>query len=78
MKNVKSDRDSFVGRLLAETLEAQGASLPDGSCLDAETLAAWADETSGRFAMRMFPGGHFFIDSARAAVLDVIAATLLG
>jgi len=47
VKNVKTDRDSFVGRLLAETLEAQGASVPDGSCLDAETLAAWVDDTLG-------------------------------
>ena len=43
MKNVK--RDAFVDRLLAETLEAQDASVSDGSCLDAGTLAAWADDT---------------------------------
>jgi hypothetical protein len=47
VKNVNSDRDSFVGRLLAETLEVQGAPVPDGSCLDAGTLAAWADDTLG-------------------------------
>jgi hypothetical protein len=47
VKNVNSDRDSFVDRLLAETLEAQGASVPDGSCVDAGTLAAWADDTLG-------------------------------
>jgi hypothetical protein len=45
VKNVESDRDSFVGRMLAETLEAQGASVPDDSCLDAGTVAAWADDT---------------------------------
>ena len=47
MKNIKSDRDSFGSHLLAETLEAHGASVPEGSCLDAETLAAWADDTIG-------------------------------
>ena len=40
MKNVESDRDSFLGRLLAETLEAHGAPVTEESCLDAETLAA--------------------------------------
>jgi hypothetical protein len=48
VKNVESDRDSFIGRLLAETLEAHGAPVGEGSCLDAETLAAWADDTLGR------------------------------
>ena len=47
MKNVESDRDSFIGRLLAETLEAHGAPVTEESCLDAETLAAWADDTLG-------------------------------
>jgi hypothetical protein len=47
VKNVESDRDSFIGRLLAETLEAHGAPVGKGSCLDAETLAAWADDTLG-------------------------------
>jgi hypothetical protein len=45
VKNVESDRDSFIGRLLAETLEAHGAPVTEESCLDAETLAAWADDT---------------------------------
>jgi hypothetical protein len=43
VKNVK--RDAFVDRLLAETLEAHVAPAPEGSCLDAETFAAWADDT---------------------------------
>jgi hypothetical protein len=44
VKNVKSDSDSSVGRLLAETLDAHAASVPEGACLDAGTLAAWADD----------------------------------
>jgi hypothetical protein len=43
---VKKDKsDAFVDRLLAETLEAHAAPAPEGSCLDAETFAAWADDT---------------------------------
>jgi hypothetical protein len=45
VKNVESDRGSFAGRLLAEALEAHAPAMPDGPCLDAETLAAWADGT---------------------------------
>jgi surfactin synthase thioesterase subunit len=34
-----------------------------------DELDRWSTETSGSFAVRMFEGGHFFIDSARSAVL---------
>ena len=47
MKNLESDRDQSIERLLRDTLEAPGASSPPGPCLDAETAAAWADETLG-------------------------------
>jgi hypothetical protein len=42
--NDKDDRDAAVDRLLAGTLAAEGAE-PAGACLDADTLAAWADNT---------------------------------
>jgi hypothetical protein len=45
VKNVETERDSFAGRLLVEALEAHAPAMPEGPCLDAETLAAWADET---------------------------------
>lgn len=35
-------------RLLRETLESRVLSGPPGECLDAETVAAWADDTLGR------------------------------
>jgi medium-chain acyl-[acyl-carrier-protein] hydrolase len=35
-------------------------------------LEAWAKETSSRFVLHLLPGGHFFIDSARAALLALI------
>jgi Putative zinc-finger len=39
---MKSDPDAAIDRLLPATLAARDAA-PDGGCLDAETLAAWAD-----------------------------------
>jgi hypothetical protein len=42
-KDVKNDRDSSMGRLLAKTLAARAEAVSQGACLDAETLAAWAD-----------------------------------
>jgi surfactin synthase thioesterase subunit len=41
-----------------------------------EELAAWRDQTSCTFRLKMFPGDHFFIDSARVALLQVITEHL--
>jgi hypothetical protein len=63
LKNVKNgandrdDRDSSFGRLLARSLSARGASAEEAArgataekdvCLDADTLAAWADDRLSR------------------------------
>jgi medium-chain acyl-[acyl-carrier-protein] hydrolase len=40
-----------------------------------EELAAWRDRTRA-FNLRMFPGGHFFIDSSRESVLKCVTAEL--
>ncbi|HEX4460901.1 MAG TPA: alpha/beta fold hydrolase [Polyangia bacterium] len=48
----------------------------DDRAITPERLAAWASETTAPFALRLFAGGHFFVESARPAVLDFIAATL--
>jgi medium-chain acyl-[acyl-carrier-protein] hydrolase len=37
---------------------------------------AWRELTTGPFRHRSFPGGHFFIDSARAAVLRALGDDL--
>lgn len=37
--------------------------------VDHAGLAAWAELTRGEFALSTFPGGHFFIHSARAELL---------
>jgi surfactin synthase thioesterase subunit len=39
-------------------------------------LEAWREETSGPFQLRIFPGGHFFLNTGRAAVLAEVAAIL--
>jgi medium-chain acyl-[acyl-carrier-protein] hydrolase len=41
-----------------------------------EELAAWRDQTSGAFRLRMFPGDHFFIESARETLLAAVAEDL--
>jgi photosynthesis system II assembly factor YCF48-like protein len=41
--NTERDRDRSVERLLGQTLRAGASSEASGACLDAETLAAWAD-----------------------------------
>lgn len=39
-------------------------------------IAGWADHTRGGFSMRMHDGGHFFIHTARDAVLAQVAAEI--
>lgn len=41
-------------------------------------LAAWQGYTSSTFAVRQFPGGHFFIKSALSEVSRYIAAAVMG
>lgn len=42
-----------------------------------EDSAAWREQTRGNFTLRMFPGNHFFLHSARAQVLQAIAQDLI-
>jgi surfactin synthase thioesterase subunit/glycosyltransferase involved in cell wall biosynthesis len=41
-----------------------------------EHLEAWASQTTGDFALRMLPGGHFFIETARAEFLAALSSDL--
>jgi medium-chain acyl-[acyl-carrier-protein] hydrolase len=41
-------------------------------------VAAWGEETSASFALRTFPGGHFFIHARREAVIELLAREALG
>ena len=46
---------------------------PDVSRQD---LDAWREQTEGPFTLRMFPGGHFLINTARPMLLQAIAKEL--
>ncbi|MBI5032172.1 MAG: thioesterase [Chloroflexi bacterium] len=39
-------------------------------------LEGWREQTTAPFAIRMFPGDHFFINTARASVLRMVAQEL--
>jgi len=41
-----------------------------------EELEGWRAETSGGFEVRTFPGGHFYLENAREAVLAMIVQAL--
>lgn len=43
-----------------------------------DAIRAWADLTTSTFELVTFPGGHFFIESDAAAVLDDLVARLNG
>jgi medium-chain acyl-[acyl-carrier-protein] hydrolase len=41
-----------------------------------ERLQFWQEETKARFSLHLFPGGHFYLHSARAALLEVLEKEL--
>ena len=43
-----------------------------------ENLEAWSHQTQGPFVVRMFPGDHFFIQSARELYLQMLRNDLQG
>jgi medium-chain acyl-[acyl-carrier-protein] hydrolase len=45
--------------------------------VEAERLAAWSEMTVGACEIRMFPGGHFYINSSRSLFLQTFAGDLL-
>ena len=40
------------------------------------SLDAWRSQTRGPFTLRMFPGGHFFVQASRPAVVQEVARLL--
>jgi surfactin synthase thioesterase subunit len=56
--------DVFIGR-------------DDPATANRADIDAWANETRGPCAVHWFDGGHFFIDTAREAVLAAVAKALL-
>ncbi len=45
--------------------------------VDRKQLEAWREQTAGAFALRMFPGDHFFIQSAHRQVMQALHRELL-
>lgn len=45
--------------------------------LGAAELDPWSQETTGAFVRRMFPGGHFFVNTARPQLLRAVAGDLV-
>lgn len=43
-----------------------------------DDVTAWSQHTLGRFDLRIFPGGHFYLGDSRAGVLDVVSSALCG
>jgi medium-chain acyl-[acyl-carrier-protein] hydrolase len=41
-----------------------------------DDLIAWRDQTRSSFTLRMFPGNHFFLDNARALLLQAVSQDL--
>ena len=41
-----------------------------------EELSAWQAQTRRSFSLRMFPGGHFFVQTAQRLVLQMLAEDL--
>lgn len=39
---------------------------------------AWQEHTTGAFALRTFPGGHFYLDTHAPAVIDLLGAIAAG
>ena len=41
-----------------------------------DEMDAWSEQTSGRFVLRMLPGDHFFLQTARTSLTGLIARDL--
>lgn len=46
------------------------------SSADEQSLAAWKEQTTADFKLRMFPGEHFFIQTAQSAVIQQLNSEL--
>jgi medium-chain acyl-[acyl-carrier-protein] hydrolase len=44
--------------------------------VDRDSLEAWGEQTRNRFSLRMFPGDHFFLQSARGQLLQALCEDL--
>jgi medium-chain acyl-[acyl-carrier-protein] hydrolase len=44
--------------------------------VSADGLAAWRSETASAFALRLFPGGHFYLQTTRDTVIETVTSAL--
>jgi medium-chain acyl-[acyl-carrier-protein] hydrolase len=49
----------------------------DDEDVSRQDLSAWREQTCGTFTLRMLPGGHFFVQTAREALLAAISEELM-
>ena len=42
-----------------------------------DDLMAWKEHTRGPFKLRMFPGGHFFLNGARQQLVHAVSEDLM-
>jgi medium-chain acyl-[acyl-carrier-protein] hydrolase len=49
--------------------------LQDGE-VSYDDLAAWRDQTNSSFTLKMIPGNHFFVQSARSLILSAVSQEL--
>ncbi len=59
---------------LAVPIRAYGGA--DDPNVRREHLEGWAEQTTGSFAVRVFPGGHFFLNTAREPFLQALEEDL--
>ncbi len=45
--------------------------------VEAGRMAAWSEMTAGACEVRMFPGGHFYLNSSQATFLQTFVGDLL-
>lgn len=43
-----------------------------------DDLEAWRDQTSASFSLKMFPGDHFFVNTAQPLLLEILSRDLCG
>ena len=48
----------------------------DDPCVTVDEARLWARHTAGRFELRVFPGGHFYLDEHLASVAELVRAAV--
>ena len=77
---LRADAGLYRGYAYAEDAPLECAIRAYGGAADSnvrrEQLAAWAEQTTASFAVRLFPGGHFYMQAGKAEFLAALAADL--